>query len=56
MVAATLPTLEDVYLPHRPKRRTVARERPLELLAETLLAQRGGPIDVAPFVDPEREV
>ncbi len=42
--------LEDIYLPHRPKRRTratAARERGLEPLANTLLSQRG--------VDPRRE-
>ncbi|MBN1426073.1 RNA-binding transcriptional accessory protein [Candidatus Fermentibacteria bacterium] len=48
MVAAaqTMATLEDVYLPHRPKRRTraiVAREKGLEPLASLLLAQ--GDID-----------
>ena len=57
--AKTLPALEDIYLPHRPKRRTramVARERGLEGLASALLAQTGEPIDVAAFVDPERGV
>ncbi|MGE4292561.1 MAG: Tex family protein [Desulfovibrio sp.] len=40
--AADLPTLEDVYLPHRPKRRTraaLARERGLEPLATRLFRQ-----------------
>lgn len=40
--ATTLPALEDLYLPFRPKRRTrasVARERGLEPLATLLLAQ-----------------
>ncbi|MDB5299434.1 MAG: RNA-binding transcriptional accessory protein [Phycisphaerales bacterium] len=49
--AATMATLEDVYLPFRPKRRTratIARERGLEPLAETLLNQD-------PAVDPEKE-
>ena len=57
--AETLPALENVYLPHRPKRRTrgtVARERGLEPLAEALLAQSGAPIDVSSFVGPERDV
>ena len=57
--AADLPALEDVYLPHRPKRRTrgmVARELGLEPLAERLLAQAGGNIDVSAFVDPENGV
>jgi len=53
--AETLPALEDIYLPHRPKRRTramVARELGLEPLAKALLAQADGRIDVAAFVDP----
>ncbi len=57
--AETLPALEDVYLPHRPKRRTramVARERGLEPLAKALWAQTGEWIDVAVFVDLEHEV
>ncbi len=57
--AETLPALEDVYLPHRPKRRTrgtVAKERGLEPLARALLAQTGQPINVADFVDRERGV
>ena len=40
--AASLTVLEDVYLPYRPKRRTratMARERGLEPLAQTLFAQ-----------------
>ncbi|MEA4854951.1 Tex family protein [Solidesulfovibrio sp.] len=48
--------LEDIYLPHRPKRRTraaMARERGLTPLAQALLAQRGrDPQALAgPFVD-----
>ena len=42
MAAATMATLEDIYLPFRPKRRTratTAREKGLEPLAETLFAQ-----------------
>jgi len=49
--ARTLTTLEDLYLPYRPKRRTratVARERGLEPLADRLL-------DQDPSVDPARE-
>lgn len=48
--ARDMARLEDVYLPYRPKRRTraaMARERGLEPLAHTLLAQKG--------VDPWRE-
>ena len=57
--AETLPALEDVYLPYRPKRRTrgmAARERGLEPLAKALLAQADGRIAVAAFVDPGRGV
>lgn len=41
-VAETLATLEDLYLPYRPKRRTramIAREKGLEPLAEFILTQ-----------------
>ena len=47
--APDMTTLEDIYLPYRPKRRTraaLARERGLEPLADLLLAQRG--------VDPQK--
>ncbi len=43
--AETMQVLEDLYLPYRPKRRTratIARERGLEPLAETLRTQSGG--------------
>ena len=61
--ADTLARLEDVYLPFRPKRRTrasVARERGLEPLAESILAHRDDPrFDPAAaarsFVDPSGE-
>jgi len=49
--AATVSTLEDIYQPFRPKKRTkatVARERGLEPLAEILWAQD-------PACDPEKE-
>lgn len=49
--AETLATLEDVYLPFRPKRRTratIAKEKSLEPLAEIILRQD-------PAVDPEVE-
>ncbi|NNJ10687.1 RNA-binding transcriptional accessory protein [Chloroflexales bacterium ZM16-3] len=55
--AETLQTIEDIYLPFRPKRRTraqVARELGLQPLAELLLARQAGgrsPEDVcAPFL------
>ncbi len=57
--AGSLIELEDIYLPHRPRRRTratIARELGLEPLALILLAQTGERIDVTPFVDPERGV
>jgi uncharacterized protein len=61
MGAETMATLEDVYLPYRPKRRTramIAREKGLEPLAELILAQ--GEDDIlaaaAQFVDPEKGV
>ncbi|MGE5306563.1 MAG: Tex family protein [Alphaproteobacteria bacterium] len=48
--AATKQTLEDIYLPYKPKRRTraqIAREAGLEPLADALLANPG--------LDPQRE-
>nr|WP_321465304.1 Tex family protein [uncultured Desulfobulbus sp.] len=57
--APDLATLEDLYLPFRPKRRTraqKARERGLEPLAQLLFSQKGGGIDPAPFVNAELEV
>lgn len=56
-------TLEDLYLPYKPKRRTratIARERGLGPLADVLLSQRrlGKPKRqvVEPFVAPDKEV
>ena len=67
--AATLAALEDIYLPHRPKRRTratIAREKGLEPLALWLLEEAKKPQSdttgktvaarAAGFVDPEKEV
>ena len=60
--APDLATLEDLYRPHRPKRRTratIARERGLEPLAESLFAQDPAlsPEKAArPFIDPAKEV
>jgi uncharacterized protein len=53
--------LEDIYLPHRPKRRTramAAREKGLEPLAAALMAQRGrDPLALAaPFVSEAKGV
>jgi uncharacterized protein len=57
--AADLATLEDFYLPLRPKRRTraqKARERGLEPLAQAIFAQQTDRIDAAAFINPELEV
>ena len=61
--AADRRTLEELYLPFKPRRKTrasAARELGLEPLAAILLAQRhpGPPADavLAPFVDPARGV
>jgi uncharacterized protein len=67
--AATLAALEDIYLPHRPKRRTratIAREKGLEPLAIWLLEEAKKPQSDADeksvtarasgFVDPAKDV
>jgi len=60
--AKTLPEMEDIYLPYRPKRRTramIAREKGLEPLADCLLKQDPSfnpLVDAASFVDPEKGV
>ncbi len=59
--AATMTELEDIYLPYRPKRRTratMAKEKGLEPLAETILAQEiTEPSDEAlAFVNTEKGV
>ena len=58
--ASSMTELEDLYRPYRPKRRTrasAARERGLEPLADSLLAQRGDPEALArPFADPDKGV
>jgi len=53
--------LEDIYLPHRLKRRTraaMARERGLEPLANTVFAQRGvnPQAEAKRFVNPDKDV
>ncbi|WP_028583634.1 Tex family protein [Desulfogranum mediterraneum] len=57
--AQSLTVLEDLYLPHRPKRRTraaIARERGLEPLATALLSQ-GGPLPEAKsLLNPEQQL
>lgn len=62
----TMASLEDVYLPFRPKRRTratIAKEKGLEPLAKRIFGQDGiDPVNQDPageakaFVDPEKEV
>ena len=67
--AATLAALEDIYLPHRPKRRTratIAKEKGLEPLALWLMEEAKKPQSdtnektvtarAAEFVDPAKEV
>ncbi|SVC88811.1 uncharacterized protein METZ01_LOCUS341665, partial [marine metagenome] len=60
--AASLSVLEDIYLPHRPKRRTratMARERGLEQLATRLMLQKREdhpPALAAGYVDAEKDV
>jgi uncharacterized protein len=64
MAAETMTVLEDIYLPYRPKRRTratVAREKGLEPLALSILAQdENPPLDVdteaAGYVSDEKGV
>jgi len=62
LAAETMTTLEDIYLPYRPKRRTratVAREKGLEPLAKIIFDQEEAtdPLkEAAAFVDPEKEV
>ena len=57
--AAGLASLEDIYLPYRPKRRTrahIAREKGLEPLADSLFRQDTRQIRPEAFVHPEKEV
>jgi protein Tex len=59
LAAPTLAVLEDLYLPFRPKRRTlgmIAREKGLEPLAAAILAQDGKPLAPERFLDPDKEV
>lgn len=57
--APDLATLEDIYLPYRPKRRTraqIAREKGLEPLARLLYDQKTAQVEPAAFVNNEKEV
>lgn len=60
-LAETMASLEDIYLPYRPKRRTkgmIAREKGLAPLADILFEQSGAEPEAAAaaFVDPENGV
>jgi uncharacterized protein len=60
--AETMTTLEDIYLPYRPKRRTratAAREKGLEPLAKLIFNQKDDtdPVkEAAAYIDPEKGV
>jgi len=57
--ATDLATLEDIYLPHRLKRKTramMAMEKGLEPLARSIFAGRDQGIAAAAFIDPEKGV
>lgn len=57
--AADLTTLEDIYLPYRPKRKTrasIAKEKGLEPLATVLYGQSKQQVEVEPFVNAEKGV
>jgi len=57
--ATDLTALEDLYLPHRPKRRTrssIAKENGLEALARAIFAQDSRPLQPQDFVNPAKEV
>lgn len=58
--AETMSSLEDLYLPYKPKRRTkatIAREKGLEPLAQFILLQQGSPdAEAEKFVSLEKEV
>lgn len=57
--ASDMTVLEDIYLPHRPKRRTrgmIAREKGLEPLARLIFTQNNSPVMVEGFIDPRNEV
>ena len=57
--APNLTILEDVYLPHRVKRRTrslIAREKGLEPLARLIFKQDGQPLRIKPFINPDKGV
>ena len=62
LVADTLSSLEDIYLPYRPKRRTratIAKEKGLEPLAKLIFEQKEDTDPVAEagaYIDPEKGI
>ena len=57
--ASSMTTLEDIYLPYRPKRRTrssIAKKKGLEPLARALYAQDNRIVQAVSFINPEKEV
>ena len=57
--AADLTTLEDLYLPHRPKRRTrscIAREKGLEPLAQAIFRQDRRTPDPERYIAPDKGI
>ena len=62
MAAETMTTLEDIYLPFRPKRRTratIAKEKGLEPLADIIFKQEESTVpmtEAMPFIDSEKGV
>jgi len=59
LAAANLTLLEDLYLPHRPKRRTrsmIAKERGLEPLARAIFRQDNSPLQPEKFLKPDQGI
>ncbi|MCI5221380.1 MAG: RNA-binding transcriptional accessory protein [Candidatus Electrothrix sp. AR4] len=57
--ADNLTTLEDIFLPYKQKRKTravLAREKDLEPLAQAIFTGQDSNIQVAAFINPEKEV
>ncbi len=59
LTAPSLTVLEDIYLPHRPKRRTrsiIAMEKGLEPLARAIFGQNQAPLKAEKFINPAKDV
>jgi uncharacterized protein len=57
--ARSLTKLEDIYLPHKVKRRTramIGREKGLEPLARKIFQQKGEKVDPSTYINVEKEV